>query len=267
MSKLQKNLQLSKDIELYRTGTAKLLPLPTCQDISPWSRVESPSIPRIRTVSLPKNSLLLNGILEGPVRVPYWRHSSFRTSCTCFFNIFFLFVSCSQEPITVDTVEALRSALASEADVQLVVSNHLLDTPEFRALMHSLDTTDQQLSAASLLHLQAGLAIKKPTQKNHLKKVLKKPPKMFFFGFLNFLFFMKIIQTLSLKQIFHEQIRKLSLLGKKKQKNPKKTTGLVFFFFFFFKPGFFPTLPTGGGGGVQLFILVTFHPLLPRGVT
>jgi hypothetical protein len=54
----------------------------------------------------------------------------------------------------VDTVEALRSALASEADVQLVVSNHLLDTPEFRALMHSLDTTDQLSGAASLLHLQ-----------------------------------------------------------------------------------------------------------------
>jgi hypothetical protein len=51
-------------------------------------------------------------------------------------------------------VEALRSALASEADVQLVVSNHLLDTPEFRALMHSLDTTDQLSGASSLLHLQ-----------------------------------------------------------------------------------------------------------------
>ncbi len=52
-----------------------------------------------------------------------------------------------------DTVEALRSALASEADVQLVVSNHLLDTPEFRALMQNLDQGEppDPLNPASLL--------------------------------------------------------------------------------------------------------------------
>ena len=43
-----------------------------------------------------------------------------------------------------DTVEALQSALASEADVQLVVSNHLLDTPEFRALMQNMEQGEEQ---------------------------------------------------------------------------------------------------------------------------
>merc|ERR1719219_826529 len=44
-----------------------------------------------------------------------------------------------QQPITVDTVEALQSALACDNDVQLVVSNELLETPEFKALMQNMD--------------------------------------------------------------------------------------------------------------------------------
>ena len=44
----------------------------------------------------------------------------------------------SQQLITVDTVEALQSALACNNDVQLVVSNELLETSEFRALMHNM---------------------------------------------------------------------------------------------------------------------------------
>ena len=48
--------------------------------------------------------------------------------------------------------------------------------------------------------LEPRLAIKNPTQKN--------PLKMFFFCFFfNFKFFMKIIQTFFLKQIFSEHIR------------------------------------------------------------
>ena len=47
-----------------------------------------------------------------------------------------------QEPITVDTVEALQSALACDNDVQLVVSNDLLETPEFKALMQNMDQSN-----------------------------------------------------------------------------------------------------------------------------
>ena len=47
-----------------------------------------------------------------------------------------------QQPITVDTVEALQSALACDNDVQLVVSNELLETPEFKALMHNMDQSN-----------------------------------------------------------------------------------------------------------------------------
>ena len=50
-----------------------------------------------------------------------------------------------QQPITVDTVEALQSALACDNDVQLVVSNELLETPEFKALMQNMDQSSSTL--------------------------------------------------------------------------------------------------------------------------
>jgi hypothetical protein len=51
------------------------------------------------------------------------------------------------------------------------------------------------------------VGIKKPTQKNPPKKTqkthIKKPTKnVFFLGFLNFLFFMKIIQTFLFQKFF-----------------------------------------------------------------
>ena len=52
-----------------------------------------------------------------------------------------------QQPITVDTVEALQSALACDNDVQLVVSNELLETPEFKALMQNMDSGNTLVSA------------------------------------------------------------------------------------------------------------------------
>ena len=52
-----------------------------------------------------------------------------------------------QQPITVDTVEALQSALACDNDVQLVVSNELLETPEFKALMQNMDNGNTLVSA------------------------------------------------------------------------------------------------------------------------
>ena len=51
-----------------------------------------------------------------------------------------------QQPITVDTVEALQSALACDNDVQLVVSNELLETPEFKALMQHMDQSSNMSS-------------------------------------------------------------------------------------------------------------------------
>jgi len=51
-----------------------------------------------------------------------------------------------QQPITVDTVEALQSALACDNDVQLVVSNELLETPEFKALMQNMDQSNGLIS-------------------------------------------------------------------------------------------------------------------------
>jgi hypothetical protein len=53
----------------------------------------------------------------------------------------------------VDTVEALRSALASEADVQLVVAHHLLETPEFRALMQDMEEGQQGGDVPAAHHL------------------------------------------------------------------------------------------------------------------
>ena len=52
-----------------------------------------------------------------------------------------------QQPITVDTVEALQSALACDNDVQLVVSNELLETPEFKALMQNMDQSNTVASS------------------------------------------------------------------------------------------------------------------------
>ena len=54
-----------------------------------------------------------------------------------------------QQPITVDTVEALQSALACDNDVQLVVSNDLLETPEFKALMQTMDQSNMDASMQS----------------------------------------------------------------------------------------------------------------------
>lgn len=56
----------------------------------------------------------------------------------------------SQQPITVDTIEALQSALACDNDVQLVVSNELLETNEFRALMQSMEQSGGVFNSASL---------------------------------------------------------------------------------------------------------------------
>ena len=42
-------------------------------------------------------------------------------------------------PTTINTVEALHSALACDSDVQLVVSNQLMETPEFKALMQDME--------------------------------------------------------------------------------------------------------------------------------
>ena len=53
----------------------------------------------------------------------------------------------SFSPITVDTVEALQSALACDNDVQLVVSNELLETPEFKALMQNMDQSNTVASS------------------------------------------------------------------------------------------------------------------------
>ncbi len=74
----------------------------------------------------------------------------------------------------------------------------------------------QQQSAGRLrqqVPLQAGLAIKKPTQKKHLKK----PLKCFFGFFLIFNFLWKyLIQTFLFETYFYEQIRhKLSFIYKK----------------------------------------------------
>jgi len=52
-----------------------------------------------------------------------------------------------QQPITVDTVEALQTALACDNDVQLVVSNELLETPEFKALMQNMDQSNTLASS------------------------------------------------------------------------------------------------------------------------
>merc|ERR1711923_610015 len=54
-----------------------------------------------------------------------------------------------QQPITVDTVEALQSALACDNDVQLVVSNELLETPEFKALMQNMDQSNGIISSSN----------------------------------------------------------------------------------------------------------------------
>jgi len=54
-----------------------------------------------------------------------------------------------QQPITVDTVEALQSALACDNDVQLVVSNELLETPEFKALMQNMDQSNGIISTTN----------------------------------------------------------------------------------------------------------------------
>ena len=54
-----------------------------------------------------------------------------------------------QQPITVDTVEALQTALACDDDVQLVVSNELLETPEFKALMQNMDNSNMMNSIHS----------------------------------------------------------------------------------------------------------------------
>lgn len=56
----------------------------------------------------------------------------------------------TQQPITVDTIEALQSALACDNDVQLVVSNELLETNEFRALMQSMEQGGGGFNSASL---------------------------------------------------------------------------------------------------------------------
>ena len=45
----------------------------------------------------------------------------------------------SSEPTTINTVEALQSALECDNDVQVMVSNDLLETPEFRALMQNME--------------------------------------------------------------------------------------------------------------------------------
>jgi hypothetical protein len=72
---------------------------------------------------------------------------------------------------------------------------------------HSAVDLNQKLSMVTdskVVHKEPGLALKNPPKKTHPKKPkkthLKKPTKKcFFFGFfwvfLNFLFFMKIIQT------------------------------------------------------------------------
>ena len=43
--------------------------------------------------------------------------------------------------MTIHTVEELESALACDNNVQLVVSNELLETPEFCALMQNMEET------------------------------------------------------------------------------------------------------------------------------
>ncbi len=47
-----------------------------------------------------------------------------------------------RSPITIHTVEELQNALASDKNVQLVVSNELLDTPEFKALIQNMQETN-----------------------------------------------------------------------------------------------------------------------------
>ena len=65
-----------------------------------------------------------------------------------------------QHPITVDTVEALQSALACDNDVQLVVSNELLETPEFKALMQNMDQqTGSGLASSAAVSLQSSPAV------------------------------------------------------------------------------------------------------------
>ena len=63
--------------------------------------------------------------------------NSSRKKSKVFLKEFFL-----RSPITIHTVEELQNALASDKNVQLVVSNELLDTPEFKALIQNMQETN-----------------------------------------------------------------------------------------------------------------------------
>ncbi len=102
---------------------------------------------------------------------------------------------------------ALRSQITEEIKVFL---NFLLVQSRTYNYRTDPDREAQNLyGSGTWFTFKTRVGIKKPTQKNPQKNPPKKTHKNAFFGFfLNFLFFMKIIQT------------------QKNPKNPKKTTGV-----------------------------------------